>query len=215
MSTQPNVTEFPRSAASTVEESLGQRIRRMRMSRNWRLSELADRSGIASSTLSKVENDRLSLNYDRLMQIAHGFEMSLSEFLADGDSPASSAPTAAASGRMCIDRSGESRELTTENYSTVYLCTRIRQKSMTPTVAVVKAANLQEFGPLMRHSGEEFIYVLSGTVQLHSEFYAPETMNQGDSAYFDAGMAHAYTRVGDSDATILCLMTGEGDFKPG
>ena len=58
-------------------------------------------------TLSKVENERLSLSYDRLIQVARGFDMSLSEFLAEGDNPGRSKSRAPASGRMCVERAGE------------------------------------------------------------------------------------------------------------
>ena len=68
---------------------------------------------------------------------------------------------------------------------------------------------------LRRISDKVGVYVLSGTIQLHTEFYGPETMSKGDSAYFDATMGHGYIRVGSEEATILCLMNGEGDFTPG
>lgn len=212
MNDSANVTQLNAGSVATEEERLGQRVRRMRMGRSWSLSELADKSDISTSTLSKVENERLSLNYDRLMQIAHAFDLSLSEFLADGERSPGRSPGTPATGRMCIDRKGSGREISTDNYVTDYLCTRIRRKSMTPITVAVKADKLSEFGPLLHHEGEEFIYVLSGTIVLHTEFYGPETMEQGDSAYFDATMGHGYTRLGGDDAVILCLMTGEEEL---
>ena len=39
------------------------------------------------------------------------------------------------------------------------------------------------------HEGEEFILVLKGLVELHTEFYEPARLEAGDSAYIDSGMA--------------------------
>ena len=53
----------------TTRPTLGQILKELRRHRNWTLREMSDRSGIPVSTLSKVENDRLTLTYDKLMQM--------------------------------------------------------------------------------------------------------------------------------------------------
>jgi len=42
--------------------------------------------------------------------------------------------------------------------------------------------------PLSQHRGEEFVYVLSGAIEVHTEHYAPFRLEQGESAYFDSSM---------------------------
>jgi uncharacterized cupin superfamily protein len=56
---------------------------------------------------------------------------------------------------------------------------------------------------LLRHDGEEFIFVLEGSVTLHSEFYEPLAMEVGDSCYFDSRMGHASVSNGAQDARVL------------
>ena len=51
--------------------------------------------------------------------------------------------------------------------------------------------------------GEEFLYVLTGVVQLFTEFYEPVELRRGDSAYYDATMGHNVVSVSAEDATIL------------
>ena len=72
-------------------------------------------------------------------------------------------------------------------------------------LAEVRAQTVEETNGLLAHQGEEYTYVLSGTVQLHTEFYEPLILETGASVYFDSTMRHTYVAVGDSPARILCI----------
>ena len=50
--------------------TLGRILKELRNHRGWTLKEMSERSGIPVSTLSKVENDRLTLTYDKLLQLS-------------------------------------------------------------------------------------------------------------------------------------------------
>ena len=52
------------------------------MRKGWTLKEMSQRIRIPVSTLSKVEHDRLSLTYDKLLQISHGLQIPLAELFA-------------------------------------------------------------------------------------------------------------------------------------
>lgn len=64
---------------------------------------------------------------------------------------------------------------------------------MVPLTARIKAHDIVEFGKPSAHQGEEFIYVLEGTIEVHSQFYAPVTVGAGRGIYLDSTMEHAYT----------------------
>ena len=51
----------------------------------------------------------------------------------------------------------------------------------------LRAHDVAEF-PQLSHKGEEFIYVLSGTVSLHTDQYRRLVLEAGDSCYFDSTM---------------------------
>jgi predicted transcriptional regulator len=59
--------------------TLGRILKELRRHRNWTLREMSERSGIPVSTLSKVENDRLTLTYDKLAQLSEHHEIPISE----------------------------------------------------------------------------------------------------------------------------------------
>src|SRR3546814_11119147 len=72
------------------------------------------------------------------------------------------------------------------------LCTDLRQKRMIPILTRIRAHSASEFGELVHHQGEEFIYVLEGRIEVHSEFYDPVTLDVGQGIYIDSSMGHAY-----------------------
>lgn len=181
---------------------LGLRLRRMRQMKGWKLSDLAQRSGIAVSTLSKIENGALALTYDRLIQVATAFDLSLSEFISDVHEAEGPRPVTPL-GRFSLATTGSGQRIETDAYVYEYLCTKLRSKVMTPARALVKARTLEEFGPLSRHEGEEFVLVLSGRVTVHTELYNPETLEVGEGVYIDSGMGHAFLRASDEDSWIL------------
>jgi mannose-6-phosphate isomerase-like protein (cupin superfamily) len=77
---------------------------------------------------------------------------------------------------------------------------------MIPVVARIRARSLEEFGELVSHPGEEFVFVLSGRIDVHTEFYDPVTLGEGESIYLDSTMGHAYVAAeGCEEATVMAV----------
>ena len=54
-------------------------------------------------------------------------------------------------------------------------------------LVLVHAAHVQhDHLAVVAHGGEEFAYVLEGTVVVHTEHYAPAVLKAGESIYFDS-----------------------------
>ncbi|WP_457090479.1 helix-turn-helix domain-containing protein [Microvirga sp. P5_D2] len=188
---------------SEQRPKLNEILRSLRRQRGWTLQQVSERSGLPVSTLSKVENDQLTLSYDKLMTLADGLEVDVAELFSQ---PAREAAPFAPTGRRSLTMPGEGRAFESDNYVDHYLCADLRSKLMTPAISRIKARSIEEFGPLVRHQSEEFVYVVSGTVEVHSEFYEPFLMPQGASVYLDSTMGHAYISVGDEDAWVLVVV---------
>ena len=65
--------------------SLGAIVKRIRRDRQWTLAEMSDVCGIPLSTLSKIENDKLTLTYDRLQQLSRSLGIGLAELFSEGE----------------------------------------------------------------------------------------------------------------------------------
>ena len=81
---------------------------------------------------------------------------------------------------------------------------------MVPIIINVSARSVEEVGGLVRHSGEEYLYVLCGSMELRTDLYAPLPLSAGDSVYFDSGMAHGYVRTSAGPCSVLAVCAGPG-----
>lgn len=186
--------------AEQNQQTLGAVLRGIRTRNGWTLKEMSDRCGIPVSTLSKVEHDRLTLTYDKLQQLSRRLSIRMSDLFAEGDEETSARVT----GRRSIATPEQSLRVLTDNYDYSYLCTDLRRKRMIPILTRIRARSVREFGDLVRHQGEEFLYVLEGRIEVHTEFYDPVRLEQGQGIYLDSSMGHAYV-VGEGCEEALAL----------
>ncbi|HEU4958314.1 MAG TPA: cupin domain-containing protein, partial [Sphingomicrobium sp.] len=76
----------------------------------------------------------------------------------------------------------------------------------------IRAKTSEEFGELVHHAGEEFVYVLSGRVTVNTEHYDSVTLEVGQSIYFDSSMGHAYLAAeGCDEAVVLAVMSSANE----
>lgn len=185
-------------------------LRSARAAKGWTLAEVKDRTGLPVSTLSKLENGKMALSYDKLMKLGHGLGVDIAQLLVGGTANEAVMPQFM-SGRRTITRRGDEHIVESSGFH--YMChsAELLSRSMHPMVVDLKAQTLEEFGEFVRHAGEEFAYVLEGTLEFHCDLYAPAQLNKGDSIYFDSGMGHAYLRVPPGPCTILAVCTNIPD----
>lgn len=186
----------------TRHPTLGSLLRGLRSRNGWTLKEMSERIDIPVSTLSKVEHDRLTLTYDKLLQVSQRLNIRMSELFADPEADGEAPVTA----RRSIGDMDESVRVNTKNYDYYYLCPELRRKRMIPVYTRIRAKSLAEFGELVRHSGEEYIYVVEGAIIAHTEFYDPVELRAGESIYIDSSMGHAYIAgKGCKEAVVLAV----------
>ncbi len=189
----------------TAAAKPGSALRALRLEKGWTLAEVSRRTGVPISTLSKVENDKLSLSYDKLARISKGLEIDIGVLFAQD---AARQSLSLVTGRRSIARAGEGRTIDTETYNHLYPATELLNKRFIPIIGEIRARSLAEFGEMIRHAGEEYAYVLEGCVELHTDLYAPVRLEAGDSIYFDSGMGHAYVAVGTDTCRVLSICSG-------
>jgi len=183
----------------------GAMLKKLRIQRGWTLKEVSRRTGYPVSTLSKIENDRVSLTYDKLTRISAGLDVDFSSLFGAQET---TAETSALHGRRSITRAGEGRSIESKNYFHLYAATELLNKRLIPIIVEIRARSLEEFGELVRHSGEEYIYVLEGEVDVHTSAYAPVRLKTGDSIYFDSTMGHAYIAASGGPCRVLGVCSG-------
>ncbi|MBY6092638.1 helix-turn-helix domain-containing protein [Maritimibacter alkaliphilus] len=183
---------------------LGPRIRRLRKTRQLTLAQLAEVSGVSIATISKIENGTLSPTLDKLLRIAEGLDQTVGQLLGEDRPPANETLP---NSRLQVARAQDGVKIDTPNYAYNYLCSEISVKRLVPIRARVKAHSIEDFGELERHGGEEFIFVLEGAIEVHTEFYAPISLAKGEGVFLDSSMGHAYVNKTSEDADVICVCT--------
>lgn len=193
-------------AAENEGVDLGVRVRGLRSRAGLTIKQVAERGGISPSAISKIENNLLSPTYDTITRLAEGLGIDISELF-------SSAGKQAPHGRRSLTRAGQGDYIRTRAYTLEMLCSDLTAKRMQPMKARLRAHEAREFGSLVAHAGEEIVLVLTGRVTLLTEFYAPITLDVGDSVYFDSTMGHALLSAGAEDAEIFWVCAADQSLR--
>lgn len=180
------------------EESVGKNIRSLRKQRNWSLQELADRTGLTRSYLSKIERSKKAPPYATVNRIAMALEVEVSYLLSEKVSYFSDI-------RISVTRKGKGKIVETlgSSYGYKYEALGYSKPGKNMQPFIVRAAFDEK--NMFQHEGEEFVYVLEGRYQLiyDGKEYVLEV---GDSAYFDSGVPHSARSLGGKKAKVLAIM---------
>jgi len=188
------------TAAANV--TLGQRLRDYRKSRKMTLQDLGQIVGINPSTLSKIENGKIALNYSTVLKIAEDLSTPIANFIG----PIEQTPP---SGRRAITRHGKGHVVSHSRWELETLCDDLILKRNIFWRLTLKCRSLEEYGEFSQHLGEEFLYVLEGAMDLYTDIYKPVRLEKGDSIYFDSRTPHAYIAVSDTPPVVLMCNTVE------
>lgn len=165
---------------------LGSHIRKLRLEQHRTQQEIADACGFTKSLLSKIERNKVMPPIATLVKIANALGTRVSVLIESGRNVASVKATGA--------EAAEQLTSTEQGYWIHPYATRFRSKRMQPFMFVVRKGEVKEHH--LAHEGEEFIYVLSGSVRVQ---VGPDEhmLNPGDALYFDAGHTHQVIPVSE------------------
>lgn len=175
---------------------LGARIKELRTHLGLTLEEASQSTGLARSTLSKIENEQISPTFQAMQKLAAGLQIDMPQLF---EPPRKTLAT----GRRDMTLAGAGKPHPTPTYEHELLATQLSNKKMMPFKSRIRARSFDEYSDWVRHDGEEFLLILAGEVMFYSEFYEPVLMREGDSMYYDATMGHMLVSVSAEDAHIL------------
>jgi transcriptional regulator with XRE-family HTH domain len=175
-------------------ETLGTRLRQLRTDRGWTLGELATRTALSQAHLSRIESGERQPSLAALFTLARALEVSVSTLLdiaPDADTSvvlrAGSVPEQQANDLFLTPLSGSSSQLRFQ-------------------AARVRIPRHRQGTERYQHEGEEWLYVLSGTLQL-SLGDQSFLLEAGDVAHFDSSVPHRLAARNASFAEALLVTT--------
>ena len=182
-----------------MTKSIACRISKLRNDNNISIPELADRTSISSEQLKDIESGKSSATMSLLIKIARSLGVRLGTILDGEEHPSP----------IIIEESGSKslKQNSTDNKDHLNFFSLAQGKSdrhMEPYIINI-AKNCSQPEKMSSHEGEEFLYVISGEVELN---YGSEKYNltQGASVYYDSVVPHYVSSTGESDAQILAVL---------
>jgi transcriptional regulator with XRE-family HTH domain len=176
--------------------SIGAQLKTIRTDNKLTLEEASKLTGLARSTLSKIENEQISPTFSAMQKLAAGLNIDIPQLFTKPKERQ-------ATGRRDITLRNTGKAHVTSTYEHELLATQFSNKKMMPYKSRIYARSFDDFGEWVRHEGEEFLLVLEGEVQLLTEFYEATTLGKGDNVYYDANMGHLVISVSEQDAEVL------------
>jgi len=192
----------PQAAKAVTKEAVGARLRALRKRNGFTLKQLSKASGVPLSTLSKMELGQASLGYDKLLAIAAALGIDMSLLMQARDQ---ALPTGSLSGRAVKVDSVDHEEYASENYRHKFLFNEVGGKVMTPILATVLSRTSTEFSEFIKHPGQEFVFVLAGSVRIVFESGDTIDLKKNEAAYFDSSIGHVYLSSSNAPARVLAV----------
>lgn len=184
-------------------ETFGRRLRAARKRFGWTLQEVAKRSGVSVPTISRAERGHLALSYEKFSALAHALKMDIGALFGERDAPGESLRG------PIVTRAGEGVAYRGQSFTYEFLATQATGKQMSPILGTVRARAIHGPEDFSRHEGEEFVYVISGAIEVHFETGQTIRLARGDSLYFDSHIGHAYISTSRQLARTIGATTSE------
>ena len=187
----------------TETNVIGNKIKQAREAQKMSVEELAGSSQTSVELIEQLESGALVPSLTPLLKIARSLGVRLGTFL---DDIPQTGPVVVRSGQSenIIRFSGNKPDSSTSTLDFFSLGSNKQDRHMEPFVIDVHPSQLEEC-KLSSHEGEEFIYVLTGNIEV---CYGKDqySLTIGDSIYYDSIVPHYLYASGNDDAKILAVV---------
>lgn len=198
---------------ATIVAAFAGKLKSLRLLNGLTLEELARLSGVSISTISKIENNQQRPSFGTVLRVARALKINFVQLL-EPTRPAE-IPVQPNLARRIVTRAPEATVYSTQWYTYHTHSAELTRKAMIPFLMRIKTRELPPLDEWSIHEGEEFIYVLEGILEFHTEHYAPALLNPGDSCYLDSTMRHAFVTKSAEDAVLLSVCRSIIPFADG
>jgi len=158
--------------------------------------KMAETMKISAEEYSAYENGQRDFSFSFLQNAAQIFGVDVVDIIS-GESPKLT--------KCALVRKGEGFDIERRKaYDYKHLAFTFSNKKAEPFLVTVEPKE-GEKPTLHSHEGQEFDYMLSGTMEFYFDNIVYE-LNEGDSVYFDSGVPHAMKTIGNQAAQFLAVV---------
>ncbi len=181
---------MPKKAVGSTATIIGQKIKKVRTEKSITLDNIANETGFSIDHLKKIESGKITPPVGALLQISRALKIDSGLLLKEEPS-------------SLKDRI-KAYTKRTENYAYMTLTPGAENKHLKAFRVTIDA--LQEhIGVGYHHEGEEFVYVLSGKIEITVGEHVNK-LEAGDSLHFNSGIQHNLRNSGETTAELIVVV---------
>jgi quercetin dioxygenase-like cupin family protein/DNA-binding transcriptional regulator YiaG len=173
-------------------ESIGQKIKKVRTKKKMPLDAMANETGFSIDYLKKIEAGKKIPPVGALLQIARALEIDSTFFLREEASN--------------LQKRVRAYTKRTDNYAYTTLTPGAENKHLKAFKISIEPLQDHE-GVGYQHEGEEFVYVLQGSVEITVGEHV-NILEEGDSLHFNSGIRHRMRNISDIRSDMLVVVYG-------
>ena len=176
---------------------IGARLQRVRTARNLSQRELARRVGVTNSTISLIEQNKVSPSVSSLKKVLDGIPISLADFFTlDLDPGPPEQPFYAADELPDVGN----------NDIHYYLVGQHRPQRQMCILREVMPPGSDTGAAMIEHEGEEGGVVIAGQVEVTVGSQV-RVLGPGEAYYFESRVPHRFRNVGDDVCEVISVCT--------
>ena len=169
---------------------VGKKIKKIRTSKKFTLEHVANETGFSTEYIKEVESGKAIPPVGALLQISRALEIDSGSLLKEPESTLQSRIKA--------------HTKRTDNYAYTTLTPGAENKHLKAFRVLIEAQQDHK-GVDYHHEGEEFVYVLSGKIEVVVGEHV-NTLVQGESLHFNSGIRHKLRSVSDDTAELVVVI---------
>jgi len=183
-------------------EEIGNTLKNHRLKQNLSIRDVSTKSKIAASTISQIETGKTSPNLLTLKAICDALNVPVFS--------------------LFLEEENENIRLVKKNEQQTFVRNISNGKNLVESLitqgnnemwaAIVDVPAKTDSGNYARHGGEEFVFVLKGSIIYDLEKREPYMLNEYDTLYYPNHIGHRWVNISDQGAQILLVSTSPYKF---
>ncbi|CAD0186818.1 HTH-type transcriptional regulator PuuR [Ruegeria sp. THAF57] len=187
----------PANKADDVEKivsRVGQKLLALRSEQGMSLQKLSSKSDVSGPAIHKIERSDMVPTITTLLKLSNALGVSVNYFIEDGDDLP----------EPVLHTKGDDRSIVFTPHKGLNLegITGPYQQFRAAAAVAVMKPDANSGRKLLRHSGEELVYVLSGEVEFqvgNTEYH----LKTGDSLHFSGEIPHKWKNISEDEAELI------------
>ncbi|HIJ58275.1 MAG TPA: helix-turn-helix transcriptional regulator [Deltaproteobacteria bacterium] len=186
-----------------IQVNVGERVKAVREDRNLSLQDISQRTDLDVSLLEQIESGSLAPPLGIVIKLAKALNLKMGYFISGEEDRAYT--IVRKNDRKVVSRY-DSKKGEYYGYGYESLAPHKKNRHMEPFLVSLDPSETEE--ERSTHDGQEFIYVLEGSmeVRLGEEIHV---LKPGDSIYYDSTVPHLVKCHGDKRTNILAVLYAE------